>query len=89
MFITTLAAAGTTVENAGTLSGHFKLLDWIVLVGYLAFDDRAWASVWPANRRTCGTFSAAATKLPWYAVSGSMIATIISAVTFIGVPAIV
>ena len=25
-------------------------------------------------------------KLPWYAVSGSMIATIISAVTFVGVP---
>ena len=27
-------------------------------------------------------------RLPWYAVSGSMIATIISAVTFVGVPAV-
>jgi Na+/proline symporter len=88
MLMLTLAAAGTTVENAGTLSGHFKALDWIVLVGYLALTTALGIGL-AGKQKSMQDFFRGGDKLPWYAVSGSMIATIISAVTFIGVPAIV
>ncbi len=73
---------------AGSLSGHFKLLDWIVLVGYLALTSVLGVAL-AGKQKNMQDFFRGGDKLPWYAVSGSMIATIISAVTFIGVPAIV
>ena len=64
---------------------HFKLLDWFVVFGYLGLTT--W--VGHAMRGKQGTikdFFLGGRSLPWQAVSGSVIATEISGVTFIGVP---
>ena len=41
------------------------------------------------KQKTMEDFFRGGNRLPWYAVSASMIATIVSAVTFVGVPAVV
>lgn len=83
-FVTLAQASGA--DPAATLSGHFRLLDWVVLVGYLALVSVL--GVWLAGRqRDMRDFFRGGNRLPWYAVSGSIIATIISAVTFVAVPA--
>jgi Na+/proline symporter len=75
------ATAGPT-----TLSGHFRPLDWVVLIGYLALVSVL--GVWLAGKqRDMRDFFRGGNRLPWYAVSASIIATIISAVTFVTVPA--
>jgi Na+/proline symporter len=62
-------------------------LDWAVLLGYLALVS--WLGVWLAGKQTSmEDFFRGGNTLPWYAVSASMIATTISAVTFVGVPAV-
>ena len=63
----------------------FKPLDWIVLFGYLGL------TTWVGHRMrgkqaSISDFFAGGRSLPWLAVSGSIIATEISGVTFIGVP---
>ena len=76
------------LQSGVSLSGHFTWIDWLVLVGYLAVVSVL--GVWLAGRqRDMGDFFRGGNRLPWYAVAGSMIATIVSAVTFIGVPAII
>ena len=70
----------------GSLSGHFKAIDWVVMVGYLGLVS-VLGVVLAGKQTNMEDFFRGGNKLPWYAVSGSMIATIISAVTFIGVPA--
>ncbi len=83
--MTHLLLAATEPQS---LSAHFRLLDWVVLLGYLVVVSVL--GVWLAGRqKDMEDFFRGGNKLPWYAVSGSMIATIISAVTFVGVPAIV
>ena len=70
-----------------TLSGHFRPLDWAVLIAYLALVS--FLGVWLAGKqRDMRDFFRGGNRLPWYAVSGSIIATIISAVTFVAVPAV-
>lgn len=69
-------------------SGHFTLLDWGVVVGYLAFTTILGAKL-AGKQSTIHDFFLGGRKLPWFAVSGSIIATEISAVTFVGVPSIV
>lgn len=70
-----------------SLSSHFRLLDWVVLIGYLALVSVL--GVLLAGKQTdMEDFFRGGNKLPWYAVAGSTIATIISAVTFVGVPAV-
>jgi solute:Na+ symporter, SSS family len=64
---------------------HFTALDWGVLVGYLLL------TTWVGHRlrgqqANIKDFFLAGRSLPWPAVCGSIIATEISAVTFIGVP---
>lgn len=64
---------------------HFTWLDWAVLVGYLLL------TTWVGHRlrgrqANIKDFFLAGRSLPWPAVCGSIIATEISAVTFIGVP---
>ena len=64
---------------------HFTLLDWGVLIGYLLL------TTWVGHRlrgqqSNIKDFFLAGRSLPWPAVCGSIIATEISAVTFIGVP---
>jgi SSS family solute:Na+ symporter len=70
------------------LSGGFGWLDWFVVAGLFAFTH--WI-----GQRTAGSpatirdFFLGGRKLPWYAVSASIIATEISAVTLISLPATV
>lgn len=83
IWMTTLAAADT----AGSLSGHFTTIDWIVLVGYLLLVSVLGVML-AGKQENMEDFFRGGGKMPWYAVSASMIATTISAVTFVGVPAV-
>ncbi len=67
------------------LAGHFTGLDWLVLLGYFALTTLlgGWLAGRPASVRD---FFLGGRRLPWYAVAGSIVATEISAVTFVGVP---
>lgn len=84
------AEAAAAVEamdaSAGSLSGHFTWIDWAVMLGYMALVSVLGVKL-AGKQEDMEDFFRGGNKLPWYAVSGSMIATIISAVTFIGVPA--
>ncbi|HRX83484.1 MAG TPA: hypothetical protein P5572_00530, partial [Phycisphaerae bacterium] len=71
-----------------SLSGHFTWIDWLVVVGYLAFTTVLGAKL-AGRQATIRDFFLGGRKLPWYAVSGSIIATEISALTFVSVPSIV
>lgn len=68
--------------------GAFGALDWGVLVGYMALTSVLGVAL-AGKQSTMEDFFRGGNKLPWYAVAGSMIATIISAVTFVGVPAVI
>ncbi len=73
--------------DAMALEGGLHALDWVVLVGYVV--GVSWLGVWLAGKpASMRDFFRGGDKLPWYAVSASIIATTISAVTFVGVPAI-
>jgi SSS family transporter len=64
---------------------HFTMLDWAVVLGYLLLTT--WIGhVLSGKNVTIRDFFLGGRSLPWWAVSGSMIATEISALTFIGVP---
>ena len=70
------------------ISAQFTGWDWAVVVVYLAFTT--WLGARMAGRQaTIRDFFLGGRKLPWYAVSGSIIATEISALTFISVPWVV
>ncbi|MCS7032490.1 MAG: hypothetical protein NZ561_00680 [Phycisphaerae bacterium] len=82
------AATSHPAEAAGSLAGHFTWIDWSILLGYVVL------TTWIGHRlsgkqATIKDFFLGGRRLPWYAVTGSSIATEISAVTFIGVPALV
>ncbi len=71
-----------------SVADSFTWIDWGVVVLYLVF------TTWIGHRlrgkqSTIHDFFRAGRSLPWPAVSGSIIATEISALTFIGVPAMV
>jgi SSS family solute:Na+ symporter len=80
----TLAA---TADTADSLSSQFTTIDWVVLVGYLALVSILGVKL-AGKQENMEDFFRGGGKLPWYAVSASMIATTISAVTFVGVPAV-
>ncbi|MFQ3671823.1 MAG: hypothetical protein SNJ84_10240 [Verrucomicrobiia bacterium] len=70
------------------IATHFTWIDWAVVVGYMAL------TTWVGHRlrgrqANIRDFFLAGRRLPWPAVSGSIIATEISALTFIGVPGMV
>jgi len=67
---------------------RFAALDWLVVLAYFAFTTVVGARL-AGRQQTIRDFFLGGRKLPWYAVSGSIIATEISAVTFVGVPATV
>ena len=71
---------------AGT--GGFGPVGWSIVVGYLVFSTWLGARV-AGKQSTMRDFFLGGRKLPWYAVSGSIIATEISAMTFVVVPFIV
>lgn len=71
-----------------SLSAQFTWIDWLIVAAYLVLTT--WLGTALAGKQaTIRDFFLGGRKLPWYAVSGSIIATEISAVTFVGVPAIV
>lgn len=72
----------------GRLTLQFGWIDWLVVIGYLVITT--WVGHRLAGKQaTIRDFFLGGRKLPWYAVAGSSIATEISAVTFVGVPAII
>jgi SSS family transporter len=65
----------------------FSWLDWVVLLLYIA------GTSWLADRltdrgQTIRDFFLGGRKLPWWAVSGSIVASEVSGVTFVALPAI-
>ena len=72
----------------GSLSAEFTWIDWLIVVAYLAFTTWLGAAM-AGKQATIRDFFLGGRKLPWYAVSGSIIATEISALTFISVPFVV
>lgn len=61
------------------------MIDWCVVFGYLALTTLV-GHVMKGKQATIKDFFAGGKSLPWWAVCGSIIATEISGVTFIGVP---
>lgn len=69
------------------MTGQFHWIDWVVLVLYIA------GTSWIADRltdrgQTIRDFFLGGRKLPWWAVSGSIVASEVSGVTFVALPAI-
>jgi len=64
---------------------YFTWVDWAVLFGYLALTTLV-GHLMRGKQSTIKDFFAGGRSLPWLAVCGSIIATEISGVTFIGVP---
>ncbi|MBI2931923.1 MAG: hypothetical protein HYY16_09745 [Planctomycetes bacterium] len=64
----------------------FTWIDWAVVIGYLAFTTILGAKL-SGRQATMRDFFLGGRRLPWFAVAGSIIATEISAVTFVTVPA--
>jgi SSS family transporter len=75
-------------QNVSEIGAHFGWLDWLVVIGYLVLTTFLGGAL-AGKQATIRDFFLGGRKLPWYAVSGSIIATEISAVTFVGVPALV
>jgi len=74
--------------QASTLGGALTWLDWAVVVGLFA--ATSWIGTHFAGKQaTIRDFFLGGRKLPWYAVSGSIIATEISAVTLISLPSVI
>lgn len=76
------------IPDEGGLLGTFSWIDWLVVLAFLAF------TTWVGHRNSgeqlsIRDFFLGGRKLPWYAVSASIVATEISALTFIGLPAVV
>lgn len=67
---------------------EFTGLDWAVVVGYMVLTTWIGHRM-SGNQATIKDFFLGGKTLPWWSVSGSMIATEISALTFIGVPGMV
>ncbi|MEM1444781.1 MAG: hypothetical protein AAGF84_01895 [Planctomycetota bacterium] len=65
----------------------FTGIDWAVLIGYMVLVSVLGVKL-AGKQKDMQDFFRGGDKLPWYAVSASLIATTISAVTFVGVPAI-
>ena len=75
-------------DAQGTLAGGFNWVDWAVVIGLFALTH--WIGTITAGKpATIREFFLGGRKLPWYAVSASIIATEISAVTLISLPATV
>jgi solute:Na+ symporter, SSS family len=70
------------------ISSNFTYIDWAVIFAYLALTT--WVGhCLKGKQSTIKDFFMAGRSLPWQAVAGSIIATEISALTFIGVPGMI
>jgi len=81
-------AQPTLAEALREIASHFTLLDWAVIVLYLAMTTVLGAAL-AGRQATIRDFFLGGRKLPWPAVCGSIIATELSVATFLIVPAIV
>jgi SSS family solute:Na+ symporter len=70
------------------LAATFTVLDWAVVIAYFALTSWFGAAL-AGKQATIREFFLGGRKLPWYAVSGSIVATEISALTFVSVPWVV
>lgn len=78
----TTAAA---VADTATLVPQFNWISWLVIAAYIVFTT--WLGhVMSGKQQTIRDFFIGGRRLPWWAVSGSIIATEISAVTLVSVP---
>jgi len=75
------------LADASAIGSRFAYHDWLVLVCYFALTTLIGARL-AGKQATIRDFFLGGRKLPWWAVSGSIVATEISAVTFIAVPTI-
>ena len=69
------------------LAGRFAALDWAVMLGYLGLVTVLGVCL-AGKQKSLDDFFRGGGRLPWFAVSASLIATTVSAVTFVGVPAV-
>lgn len=72
-------------QSTSSVADKFHSVDWIVVVAYMLLTTWIGHKL-SGNQSTIKDFFLGGRTLPWWAVSGSMIATEISALTFIGVP---
>ncbi|NJK93497.1 MAG: hypothetical protein HC904_17805 [Blastochloris sp.] len=70
------------------IATHFTWIDWLVVAAYLGLTTLIGERL-KGKQSTIQDFFLAGRSLPWPAVAGSIIATEISALTFIGVPGLV
>jgi SSS family transporter len=75
------------LASTQSIAHDFSWIDWSVVLGYLAVTTLL-GGLLAGRQATIRDFFLGGRKLPWPAVAGSIIATEISAVTFVGVPAI-
>ena len=83
-----LTGSKTALLDPGpALAGGFEALDWLVVGAVLVLVT--WLGHrWTGKQSSVRDFYLGGRKLPWYAVSASIIATEISAVTFFVVPSL-
>src|SRR6476659_5366799 len=80
-------ARWTELRPDAIVTGQFHWLDWVVLVLYIA--GTSWLAERLTDRgQTIRDFFLGGRKLPWWAVSGSIVASEVSGVTFVAIPAI-
>jgi len=75
------------LASTQSIAHDFSWIDWAVVLGYLAVTTLL-GGLLAGKQATIRDFFLGGRKLPWPAVAGSIVATEISAVTFVGVPAI-
>jgi len=75
-------------ELSTGLAGSFTGIDWAIVAGYLLVTTVV-GGLLAGKQASMRDFFLGGRKLPWYAVSASIIATEISAVTFISLPYVV
>jgi solute:Na+ symporter, SSS family len=77
-----------TVSGMKEIHEYFGWIDWFVVFGYMALTTLIGHAL-RGEQATIKDFFLGGKSLPWPAVTGSIIATEISALTFIGVPGMV
>ena len=75
-------------ESAVALAGGFTALDWTVVAAILVATTIVGERM-AGRQASMRDFFLGGRKLPWYAVSASIVATEISAVTYVSVPSVV
>ncbi|MHC4170382.1 MAG: hypothetical protein ACYSWQ_25855, partial [Planctomycetota bacterium] len=86
--LTAPCAAQGVDEALDEIAGNFTVWDWLVIVVYLIFTT-VLGGLLAGKQASMKDFFLGGRRLPWPAVCGSIIATELSAATFLIAPAIV